>query len=88
MKIKRQVFFTALFLLVVAKVSSQVNEPTPLSPQIAAFQQYGDINVNLSTGFPNIYIPLLNIDHFGYKLPISLNYFPTNLRLWARPPLH
>lgn len=61
-------------------VNGQINEPTPVSPQIAAFQQYGDINVNLSTGVPNISIPLLELDHFGYKLPISLDYFPTPLR--------
>ncbi len=58
----------------------QVPEPTPVSPQIGAFQQYGAINVNLSTGVPNISVPLLELNHFGYKLPISLDYFPTPLR--------
>jgi len=32
----------------------------PTSPQAAAFQKYGDLNINYATGIPNIDIPLFN----------------------------
>ena len=75
----RALVFVSL-LMVVLNINAQTEDQTPLSPQIAAFQQYGDINVNLSTGVPNISVPLFEINHFGFKIPVSLDYFPTTLR--------
>lgn len=44
----------------------------PTSPQAEAFLRYGDVNVNYQTGVPDISIPLFEINHRGYKLPLSL----------------
>jgi YD repeat-containing protein len=52
----------------------------PPSPQSEAFKLYGDYSVNYSTGVPSISIPLYEINHHGYKLPLSLNYFPSPLK--------
>jgi YD repeat-containing protein len=53
----------------------------PPSPQAEAFNRFGDYSVNYSTGVPSISIPLFEINHHGYKLPFSLNYFPSPLKL-------
>ena len=52
----------------------------PPSPQAAAFKQYGEYAVNYSTGVPDISIPLYELNHRGYKLPLELKYFPRPLK--------
>jgi hypothetical protein len=52
----------------------------PTSPQADAFQKYGEYAVNFSTGVPDISIPLYEIDHRGYKIPLALKYFPQALK--------
>ena len=52
----------------------------PTSPQADAFKRYGDFNINYSTGVPNISIPLFEIDHRGYNIPIKLKYYPQPLK--------
>ncbi len=52
----------------------------PTSPQAEAFQRYGDLAINHSTGTPDISIPLFEISHRGYKLPLTLKYNPQPLR--------
>ena len=51
----------------------------PTSPQAEAIQRYGDIAINYSTGTPDISIPLFEIDHRGYRLPVTLKYNPQPL---------
>ena len=46
----------------------------PTSPQAEAFKMYGEYGVNYSTGVPDISFPLYEINHRGYKIPISLQY--------------
>lgn len=50
------------------------------SPQAEAFQKVGDYTVNNSSGMPDISIPLYEIDHCGYKIPLMLRYIATPLR--------
>lgn len=50
------------------------------SPQAEAFQKVGDYMVNNSSGMPDISIPLYEIDHCGYKIPLTLRYIATPLR--------
>jgi YD repeat-containing protein len=50
------------------------------SPQAEAFQKVGDYTVNNSSGMPDISIPLYEIDHCGYKIPLTLRYIATPLR--------
>ena len=52
----------------------------PTSPQAAAFQRVGDFKVENASGMPDIMIPLYEIDHFGYKIPLALRYIATPLK--------
>lgn len=52
----------------------------PTSPQADAFMKYGDYSINYSTGIPDISIPLFEINHGSYNLPVSLNYYPQPLK--------
>lgn len=46
----------------------------PPSPQAVAFNRLGDYQVNNNYGAPDISIPLFEIDHHGYKIPLTLHY--------------
>lgn len=61
-------------------VIQPVAPSVPTSPQAEAFKKYGDFEINYSTGIPDISIPLFEINHRGYKLPITLKYNPQPLR--------
>jgi hypothetical protein len=50
------------------------------SPQAEAFQKVGDYTVNNSSGISDISIPLYEIDHCGYKIPLTLRYIASPLR--------
>ena len=52
----------------------------PPSPQAAAFNRLGDYQVNNNYGAPDINIPLFEIDHHGYKIPLTLHYEATPLK--------
>ena len=52
----------------------------PTSPQAEAFQRVGDYSVNNSSGMPDISIPLYEINHCGYKIPLVLRYIATPLK--------
>lgn len=69
-------FFAALFPFTTRAASTlpYVTPSVPTSPQAAAFKMYGDVAVNPAMGVPDISIPLFDIDHYGYRLPLSLKY--------------
>ena len=46
----------------------------PPSPQAVAFNRLGDYQLNNNYGAPDISIPLFEIDHYGYKIPLTLHY--------------
>jgi hypothetical protein len=48
----------------------------PTSPQAEAIKKHGEFGVNYFTGIPDISMPLFEIDHHGYKLPVKLSYYP------------
>lgn len=84
MKLKK--IFTTL-LSVVASISlvsgqsiQSLIPSIPTSPQAEAFKMYGDYAVNPSTGIPDISIPLYEINHRGYKIPLALRYVATPMR--------
>lgn len=52
----------------------------PTTPQAEAFQRIGEYSVNNASGIPDINLPLFEIDHYGYKMPLALRYIPTPLR--------
>jgi hypothetical protein len=53
----------------------------PPSPDIAAFQKFGDIPVSPYTGVPNISVPLYNITTGDLNLPISINYHASGIKV-------
>jgi hypothetical protein len=62
-------------------VSAQPIIPSmPTSPQAESIKLHGEFGINYSTGIPDINIPLFEINHYGYKLPVSLRYYPQPLK--------
>lgn len=53
----------------------------PPSPTAAALGKYGEIPVSLYTGVPNISIPLYEINEGDIKLPISLSYHASGIKV-------
>lgn len=51
------------------------------TPEAAAFLKYGEYPVNLSTGVPNISIPLYTVQIPGYTLPITLDYHASGIKV-------
>ncbi|MEA5462048.1 DUF6443 domain-containing protein [Arcicella sp. LKC2W] len=47
---------------------------SPLSPNAASFQKYGDYQVNFSSGVPDINIPLYTVQEGNLSVPITLRY--------------
>lgn len=52
----------------------------PTSPQAEAFKRIGLYSVNNASGIPDICIPLLEFEHAGYKIPISMRYLATPIK--------
>ncbi len=52
----------------------------PTSPQAEAIAQHGNVHVNPSTGTPDISIPLFDIEHHGYTLPVKLSYVASPMK--------
>ena len=48
--------------------------PIPSSPNVAAFEKFGNLPVNYNTGIPQIEIPVYVIALNGFKWPINLSY--------------
>ena len=86
-----------LFLLVVSICGSiylyaQMPQPqkflpvlAPSSPEAAAFNRYGNYQVNLFTGIPEISIPLYDIKVGELSVPISLNYHASGIKVTDMP---
>lgn len=53
----------------------------PMSPNAAAMAQYVDYPVSHYTGVPNVNIPLHEVDIYGYKLPITLSYHASGIKV-------
>lgn len=54
---------------------------TPVSPNTASLGLYGHTPVGHYTGIPNIDIPLYEIDLDGKKIPISISYHASGIRV-------
>jgi YD repeat-containing protein len=57
----------------------------PASPEAAAFARYGNYQVNLFTGIPDISVPIYEIKVGEISVPISLNYHPSGVRVTDIP---
>lgn len=63
-----------------AQSSNSLLPHIPTSPQAESFARFGDLAINTSTGTPDISIPLIQIDHHGYRIPVTLKYNPQPLK--------
>ena len=57
----------------------------PGSPEAAGIARYGNIPVNMYTGVPSITIPLYEIQVGELKVPISLNYHASGIKVTDIP---
>ncbi len=53
----------------------------PNSPEAEAFEKYGNVDVNLHTGTPNISVPLYTIKGRELDIPISLTYDASGIKV-------
>lgn len=69
-------------LLMDMRARAQTNLPSivPPSPQTQELNKYIDFPVDLSTGVPEISIPLYTIKAKGIEIPISLNYHASGIK--------
>lgn len=84
--VRRKMFFVTLFCFIAIYSNSQTNnvEPPdlmPKSPEIKAFDRYGEYPVSEYTGIPSINIPLYTIKLKDIEIPISLDYHATGIQV-------
>lgn len=77
--------FSLIFLACSFSVQAQdIRKPPTVvgpSPEAASLGQYGSWPVSLYTGIPQISAPLYTIDFRGYKLPVSLSYHASGIKI-------
>lgn len=61
--------------------NSPLDNITLPTPQAASFMRYGDIPVSPATGIPSIDIPLYTVECDGYRLPISISYHASGIKV-------
>jgi hypothetical protein len=80
---KRKISILSCTLLYCQVMFSQLtwNGEMVASPNAASLGIYGDYPVSLYTGIPDINIPLYTIEVSGYRLPITLNYHASGIKV-------
>ena len=80
---KRTFLYILTFCVSSLHAQNHVSYPhvVPMTPEAASFALYTDYPVTHYTGVPNISIPLYEIDVDGFKLPITLNYHASGIRV-------
>ena len=53
----------------------------PSSPNASSLGKYGEFPIDKSTGVPSIEIPIYEINYGGIKVPISLNYHASGIKI-------
>src|SRR4051812_19271228 len=53
----------------------------PPSPEASALGKYGDIQVSLATGIPNISIPFFDINTNDFSLKLNLSYHASGIKV-------
>ena len=79
---KKIIIVCILAFLQLTNLSAQ-QTPTiiPPSPAAQAIMRYGEIPVDYSTGVPNIEIPIYTIEGRKLKLPISISYHASGIKV-------
>lgn len=67
----------------VAQAQTGFDLPKVISPQseVAAYQRYGEIPVDISTGIPEIKVPLYTIESRQLQLPINISYHASGIKV-------
>jgi len=82
MNFRKLLFFILFSTQLVAQTSGfEIPNYAPKSPEAAAFLTYGEYPVDLSTGVPNISLPLYTIETKGLNIPISLSYHAGGIKV-------
>lgn len=77
---RKYLLFTLLiFNWFFSQTQNTVNFAT--SPEVAMFKRVGDIPVSPYTGVANAEVPLYSLEQYGFKIPISLNYQTSGIKL-------
>jgi YD repeat-containing protein len=84
--------FTTFLIIGYSCLYAQMPQPqkflpvlAPSSPEAAAFNRYGNYQVNLFTGVPEISIPLYEIKVGELTVPVSLNYHASGIKVTDVP---
>lgn len=75
-----QSFFHLLLAQEEGSNQTYVNH-TPKSPTVANLGIFGDIPVSLSTGIPNISVPIVSLQEGGLNIPVSIDYHASGIRV-------
>jgi len=83
---KKKIFLLLILLNSYWILNAQTQGPqlvkvTPPSPNVQAFQKYGDIPVSPYTGVPNISIPLYTVKFRDISVPISISYHASGIKV-------
>ena len=85
---KKNILFLLLLFCKLAAAQTTSNYYTanmpmviPQSPQAAAFARYGEYPVSMATGVPQIDIPLYEIKMGDIRLPISISYHASGIKV-------
>jgi hypothetical protein len=88
----RKLFLIIVTICVCIYSNAQMPEPqkllpvlAPSSPEAAAFNRYGNYQVGLFTGVPDISIPLYDIKVGELNVPISINYHASGNKVSDMP---
>jgi len=86
--LKRKLFLFTMTLMCLSSFSQDIepNIKVPSIPSAFSFEKYGDIPVGLSTGTANVNIPIYNINHKGFTLPLSLSYHTSGVKVDENNP--
>lgn len=84
MKEHKKYYLILLFLLLCSIVKGQTTSEqqiVPQSPTVGSLIQYADCPVSYYSGTPNISVPLYEIGIDNFKLPLSLNYYASGIKV-------
>lgn len=82
----KKIFLAVITILAILTSRAQTKNYTlpqvvPKSPDVAAFEKYGNVPVSLSTGMANVSVPLTTIELGKFSLPITLSYYNNGLKV-------